>query len=250
MKVESIPAYQVPEADYARLLGYPPGKPLEGRVAEVAKASREWLARHSRPWTRWRVLRIVGLERDAVLVEGGAILRSQPLARGVSEHRCDRLAAVAASAGPEVDEQARRLWSAGRPDEAYFLQRLAAATVEWSVADAVGRLEREVDRRAVVTQSPGYRGWDLEDQPSLLRVVRGGETGELPGPLQVLSSGALLPQMSKLSAHGLTCLSSGDHDAGRRPRNPCSPCRQPACQYRRRSRPIAGWRPWLRLAPG
>ncbi len=225
-----IPAYQVSEADYARLLGYPPGKLLEGRAAEVAKASREWLARHGRPWTRWRVLPVERVDRDAVVVEGRPALRRRPLARGVSDHQCDRLAAVAASAGPEIDEQARKLWSAGRPDEAYFLQRLAAAVVEWSVADAVGRLERDTGLRAAVTQSPGYRGWDLKEQTSLLRLVSGSETGDLPGPLRILASGALLPQMSKLSAHGLTTLSPS------RDQNPCSPCRQP-CQYRRPSRP-------------
>ncbi len=232
MIADRAAAHEVSEADYARLLGYPPGKLLEGRVAEVAGASREWMARHGRPWTRWRVLSVVRLDRDMVVVEDGAALRSRPLARGVSEHRCDRLAAVAASAGPEIDDEAQRLWSAGKPDEAYFLQRLAAAVVEGSVADAVRRLERETDRRAAVTQSPGYRGWDLKEQASLVRLVTGNGAGDLPGPLRVLPSGALLPQMSKLSVHGLTRLSPSA-----RSETACSPCRQPACQYRRRSRP-------------
>ncbi len=226
-------AYRVSDADYARLLGYPPGKPIEGRAAEVAEASRQWLARHGRPWTRWRVLSVERVDRDAVVVEGGAALRSRPLARGVSDHRCDRVAAVAASAGPEIDEEARELWDSGRPDEAYFLQRLAAAVVEASVAGAVRRLERDTGLRAAVTQSPGYRGWDLTEQTSLLRLLTGGEIGVLPGPLRVLDSGVLLPQMSKLSAHGLTIRPAGDAEESR---NPCSPCRQP-CRYRRRSRP-------------
>ncbi len=223
-------SYEVSDADYARLLGYPPGRLLKGRVAELAAASREWMARHARPWTRWRILPVVRVDRESVVVEGGAALRSPPLARGVSDHRCDRLATVAASAGPEVDEEAESLWSAGKPDEAYFLQRLAAAVVEWSVADAVRRLERDTDRRAAVAQSPGYRGWDLEEQANLLRLLTGG----LPGALRVLDSGALLPQMSKLSAHGLTSLR--DRDDTVKSENPCSPCPQP-CQYRRRSRP-------------
>ncbi len=234
MRVGRAPAYEVSDADYARLLGYPPGKPLEGRAAEVAQASREWLARHGRPWTRWRVLSIERVDRDAVVVEGGATLRSRPLARGVSDHGCDRVAAVAASAGPEIDDQARELWAAGKPDEAYFLQRLAAAVVEGSAADAVRRLERDTDRRAAVTQSPGYRGWHLKEQTSLLRLVTGSRASDLPGPLRILDSGALLPQMSKLSAHGLTTRPGKDAES---PPNPCSPCRQPSCQYRRRSRP-------------
>lgn len=229
---DRAPAYEVSEARYARLLGYPPGKLLEGGAAEVAEASREWMARYARPWAHWRVLSITAVEPDVVVVEGAAVLRSGPLARGVGEYRCTHLAVMAASAGPEVDEQAERLWSSDRPDEGYFLQRLANAVVEWLVADALCCLEQETGHRAAVTQSPGYPGWDLAEQPTLVRLLR-GKTGLL-GPLQVLESGALLPQMSKLSVYGLNHGLDGETAQSQ---NPCAPCRQPSCQYRRRNPP-------------
>jgi hypothetical protein len=80
--------------EYARLLGYPAGKSLEGAVLERAEQASSWYERH-------------GLPR--VLVR-------------------DR--AVAITAGAEVEAEIARLWREDRVDEAYFLDRFAAGVVE------------------------------------------------------------------------------------------------------------------------
>lgn len=82
------------EAEYARLLGYPPGKSLEGTVGQRAEQARDWYEIHGQP---------------------------QVFAR----HH-----AVAITAGGEVEIEIARLWKADRVDEAYFLDRFATGVVE------------------------------------------------------------------------------------------------------------------------
>jgi hypothetical protein len=86
------------EREYARLLGYPWGRPLEGDVRGRAEQAAEWYRRHGRP-------RVYLRELDS-----------------------GRVAAL--SAGPEVEQEVDRLWEADRVDEAYFLDRYGAAVVE------------------------------------------------------------------------------------------------------------------------
>jgi hypothetical protein len=88
--------------EYARLLGYPRGKPLEGDVLARAEEAIGWYRRHGKPMIYTRV---VGNET---------------------------LAAI--TAGSEVEDEVAKLWKAERVDEAYFLDRLAAAVVEHSAA--------------------------------------------------------------------------------------------------------------------
>ncbi len=87
--------------EYARLLGYPPGKALEGAVIERAEQASVWYELNGRP-------------------------------RVFARHN-----AVAITAGAEVEVEVARLWKEDRVDEAYFLDRFAAGVVEHLVR-AVG----------------------------------------------------------------------------------------------------------------
>jgi hypothetical protein len=84
--------------EYARLLGYPPGKPLEGDVLARANQAIDWYRFNGNPRVYTRV---VGAESFAAI-----------------------------TAGSEVEEEVLRLWAEDRVDEAYFLDRLAATVVE------------------------------------------------------------------------------------------------------------------------
>ena len=44
------PDIDVQEAEYQRLLGFPPGYVLEGRVRELADWARKWFVESSRSW--------------------------------------------------------------------------------------------------------------------------------------------------------------------------------------------------------
>ncbi len=91
----------IPLDEYARLLGYPPGKPLEGDVFLRAVEAIAWYREHGRP----------------------------------REMRRGHVAAF--TAGPEVQARVAELWEQDRVDEAFFLDRLAAGIVE-QMARATG----------------------------------------------------------------------------------------------------------------
>ncbi len=133
----------IPIEEYARLLGYPPGKPLEGAVLERAEQASAWYQRFGHP----RVL-----VRDFV---------------------------AAITAGTEVEEEIARRWKQDRVDEAYFLDRFAAGVVE-HLARSIG-------------VSPGSRGWDIERQFELMKIL-GPEA-----PVELLPSGMMKPVNSLLA---------------------------------------------------
>ena len=91
----------IPLDEYARLLGYPPGKPVEGDVLVRAEEAIAWYREHGRR----------------------------------REMRRGHIAAF--TAGPEVEARVAELWKQDRVDEAYFLDRLAAGIVE-QMARATG----------------------------------------------------------------------------------------------------------------
>jgi hypothetical protein len=159
--------------EYARLLGYPAGKPLEGDVLARAEEALAWYRRHGKP----RVYtRLVGNEIVAAI-----------------------------TAGSEVAGEVAALWETDRVDEAYFLDRLAAAVVE-DLAASLGN-----------GRSPGHRGFPMEDQAKLHALVE-------PEGIELLPSGMLSPVHSLLAVYGTEEASL----------SPCARC-DFRCSYRRKA---------------
>ncbi len=159
--------------EYARLLGYPAGKPLEGDVLARAEEAIDWYRRHGKPRVESRV---VGDETFAAI-----------------------------TAGREVEDEIANLWEADRVDEAYFLDRLAAAVVE-HLAASLGN-----------GRSPGHGGFGIEEQAKLHRLVA-------PEGVELLPSGMLRPVHSLLAVYGPEEASS----------SPCSRCDW-RCSFRRKA---------------
>jgi len=136
--------------EYARLLGYPPGKPLEGAVLARAEQASAWYERNGRP----RVL-----VRDSV---------------------------AAITAGAEVEEAIARRWKEDRVDEAYFLDRFAAGVVEHlarSIGVSPGSQGWEIERQVELMKLLGAEApvellpsGMLKPVNSLLALVTGGST--------------------------------------------------------------------------
>jgi len=99
-----------------------------------------------------------------VLLQSGPPLRSEALAARLRAGSAHALMVAVASAGPEVADEAARLWGAGRLDEAYFLDRLAAAIAEGllvHVSSAACRSLVPRRERLLPHLSPGCGDWDL-----------------------------------------------------------------------------------------
>jgi hypothetical protein len=159
--------------EYARLLGYPAGKPLEGDVLARAEEALDWYRRRGKP----RVYsRVVGDETFAAI-----------------------------TAGTEVEDEVAKLWREERVDEAYFLDRLAAAVVE-HLAASLGN-----------GRSPGHRGFGIEEQAKLHALVE-------PEEIDLLPSGMLRPVHSILAVYG-------PEDASL---SPCARC-DFRCSFRRKA---------------
>ena len=165
----------VDEREYARLLGYPWGTELERDVRCLAEEAAVWFESHCRP-----LVYCVG-------------------------------SVTAITAGAEVDRETARLWDAGRVDEAYFLDRYAAAVVEKLVAELGPH------------QKPGTGGSAFEEQWKLFEVIK-----PLNPEIGMLPSGMLTPKNSVLAF-----VERGSADL--QVSNPCTKCNMPGCSFRRKT---------------
>jgi hypothetical protein len=141
---------------------------------------------------------------------------------------------AAVSAGPEIEQEAQKLWREEKPDEYYFLEVLGSAVVERLTTMTGARLSAWAEGREMAVlphYSPGYPEWDIAEQSRLLGLLKGA--GNLSGNLEALESGALRPKKSLLAVFGLT-----RHTGGVRRLTElvaCESCSLASCQYRRRS---------------
>jgi len=222
----------VRESDYRRLLGYPRHHVPGERADELAEWARRLYAEHCRPWVYMREVEL-RVASDALLLDG-----IEFGSRQLREHllQADAVGAVlvAASAGANCEDHARRLWEEAKPDEYFFLEVFGSAVVESLVATTSGRIcdmaERD-GKMAVPHYSPGYTGWDVADQEKLFNLITRGMSQPLPEAVEVLPTGMLRPKKSILAVFGLTLRTARAIKSARMV--PCTSCSFSPCQYRR-----------------
>jgi len=229
---ETGPAVLVEEAEYVRLLGYPRGFVLDGRARELAVWARTWYADHGVPWICARETDCLEIESGCVRIDDAAFA-SERLRQTLHRAEAHGVALAAVSAGSELECEAERLWRDQRPDEYYFLETFGSAVVERLVTAAGARLCAAAEKQGMAVlphYSPGYPEWDIAEQPRLLTLLTSRQA--LPGPLEVLESGALRPKKSLLAVFGLTRRT----ELLQRLEEliPCQNCSFTPCQFRRR----------------
>ena len=231
--VDASPPVDVQTAEYVRLLGYPRGRLLEGRAADLADWAREWYARHGRPWVYARQTDRLALDDGLVVIDGVA-LHSARVHEALRRARAECVVLAAVSAGPELEEEAQRLWRDERPDEYFFLEIFGSAVVEHLITTTGARLCGWADEQGTAVlphYSPGYPEWDISEQRLLLDLLRGHSGGRLPNDLEVLESGALRPKKSLLAVFGVT--RHVNEVRSLRELVPCENCSFEPCEYRR-----------------
>jgi hypothetical protein len=162
-----------------------------------------------------------------VKLESGIVLQGRTLAAGLYGAEAHAVAVVVASAGHEVAAESARRWEAGLPDEAFFLDRLAAGLAEPLMARAATDLCRGLAPRGehlLPHRSPGCDDWNLADQHRLMEIL-----GDAAGPVTLLESGALRPQHSVLALFGITHRAA----ATANPVAACGRCDLEPCAFRR-----------------
>lgn len=231
--IELQPDIHVHEAEYVRLLGYPAGWVLESRAKELADWACSWYAVNGQPWIYAR--RVDGIEvgHEHVMIDSERFT-SKYLRESWRRADAHEVVLSAVSAGRELELEANRLWREERPDEYFFLEVFGSAVVENLIAAVGARVcawAEEERMAALPHHSPGYRQWDVAEQPKLLELIRRRAGRALPGELFVLSSGMLNPKKSQLAVFGVT------RYVERVQRSidlvPCASCTYSPCQYRR-----------------
>jgi hypothetical protein len=220
--IDTAPEVRVDPAEYHRLLGYPRDAELSDRAQELAGNARDWYRRHGSPWLYARQV-----DRDRV-----DSFTSQRLAAMLRQSEAHSAFLVAVSAGPETEEQARKLWLEEKPDEYFFLETFGSAVVEQLITSAGARLCAWADGESMAVlphYSPGYSQWDIAEQTPLLNLIE--SRAELPGRLETLESGALRPKKSQLAVFGVT--RHADRVRQLADLVPCQNCSLAHCQFRR-----------------
>jgi len=227
------PEVTVQEAEYKRLLGFPPHYDLDGRTRELADAATQWYAEHGRPWIYARQTSGIKLTNDRIQLDGSEF-SSQQLHDQFASANANAAVMVVVSAGKECEERARELWQENKPDEYFFFEMFGSAVVENLITVASGKICGWADAQGMVAlphYSPGYSGWDVSDQVKLWNLILPKNGRALPGELHVMDTGMLRPKKSLLAVVGITA----DAERARHFAKlvPCENCSLPACQYRR-----------------
>ena len=227
----TLPDVSVRPEEYTRLLGYPSGWVIEGRAQELADWARSWFVTNGRPWIYARQAEAVEITASSVQIEG-VPFTSKALRETLQQAEAHGVILVAVGAGPEAEEEARRRWEEGRPDEYFFLEVFASAVVEHLRTMTGANLCDWAEQHAMAIlphYSPGYPEWDVAEQSRLLTLMKSKQP--LPSCVDVLDSGMLRPKKTLLAAFGLT------HHTERLRRLtdliPCENCSFTPCQYRR-----------------
>jgi len=231
--LDAFPDANVQPAEYKRLLGYPRDSVIEGRARELADWARHWYAKNGQPWVYARQSENLSITNGSILIDG-VTFTSARLQKTLYEAEAHSAILVAVSAGPEVAEEAAKLWNEEKPDEYFFLEIFGSAVVEHLTTMTGARLCAWAENREMSIlphYSPGYPEWDIAEQPRLLELMKRTAT-QTPCQIDVLDSGMLRPKKSLLAVFGMTRRT----DRVRRLTPdliPCESCSFSTCQYRR-----------------
>jgi hypothetical protein len=226
------PVITVAEADFLRALGFPTGHAPSERVTALARQTRKWFERNGRPWVFARRAGLLTLSKNHSEIED-VIFRSARLTKRFTKAEAVSAILAVVCAGREIEIEAQRCWQANRPDEYFFLEGFAVAVVEQLMAIVSARLCAEVESHGLSVLphlSPGYAGWNLTDQVSLVRLM---QRRDWPAGLDfdVLPSGQLTPKKSHVALFGLALKS--DRLRCLTEMIPCEDCCWHPCSFRR-----------------
>ncbi len=189
---------------------YPELGPVASEVHATAAAMAAHALEVAAPAAWLRELTIRAIDGARVELDGGATLSSAALSAALQGAVAVQLFVV--TLGPRVDARVSELFEAMDGLEGLFLD-----TAGWVVVQsALGAVRKRLGTRARargfrVTRrvGPGYLDWPLAEQPVVVGALAAGEA--LPG-IEVLESGAILPEKTLTGLYGLVPLASPNQE--------------------------------------
>ncbi len=184
---------------------YPDIAPVAAEVRATAGAMAAHALEIATPmaWLRQVSIRVIDAAR--VELEGGAIVTSATLANSVREGTAAQLFVV--TLGARLDERVSELFEAMDGLEGLFLDTAGWVVVQsalGAVRRRVGAKARADGYRVARRAGPGYLDWPLAEQSAVVRTLAAGEAL----PIEVLDSGAILPEKTITGLYGLIPLAT------------------------------------------
>ena len=171
------------------------------------------------------VIRDINMVQDSrVVIEGSIVFENQVIASLLEQ--CEKAAVFMVTIGEHLEETAYRLAEEGLIVQAMVLDAVGSVAAE-EVADFVQGRIGEVARAQgfCISQrfSPGYCGWDIEQQNMVFRAVDGDSVG-----IHLTDGCLMIPRKSISGIIGIgLCNNNVEHY------NPCKTCDKHDCQGRR-----------------
>jgi len=180
---------------------YPDLAPVAAEVRATAAAMAAHALEIARPvgWLRQVAVRAVDSTR--VELEGDAVLNSATLATLLRESSAVQLFVV--TLGPQIDARVHQLFEAMDGLEGLFLDTAGWVVVQSALSAVRKRCAakaRGEGYRLTRRIGPGYLDWPLEEQAIVFRALAGGDA---LAPIEVLESGAILPEKTLTGLFGL-----------------------------------------------
>lgn len=202
-----------PPIDSARLLRihkYTDPSQVRPIIVEAAERAIQEAAVLSRPTAHYVVVDIESLKDGDLRLSGGVEFSCPMFDERLAG--CERLIAFVMTLGPELDAKTISLIEdVFEPLDALFLETAGWLTIEAATRKLAGHLRAEAARegwRMSLRMGPGYDyrvdngsgrvRWDLTQQEALFRLFEGS-----PLPVELMSSCAMLPKMSRSGVYGL-----------------------------------------------
>ena len=202
-----------PAIDVARLLRihkYTNPSKVRPAIVEAAERAIREAAALSEPTASYTVAGIESLKNGEMLLTGGIGFNCPAFDEHLAE--CERLIAFLITLGPRLDAKSLSLVEdVFEPLDALFLETAGWLTIEAATRKLAAELRAEAAHdgwRMSLRMGPGYEyrqhngrprvRWDLTQQTALFRLFE-----ESPVPVELLSSCAMVPKMSRSGVFGL-----------------------------------------------
>ena len=197
-------------ADQILRAHYPDIAPVAAEVRATATAMATHALEIAAPVAWWRQVAIRRIDDARVELEGGAIAVSATLANSLRGSSAVQLFVV--TLGPQLDQRVSQLFEAMDGLEGLFLDTAGWVVVQSALGAVRRRLGAKVRAdgyRLTRRAGPGYLDWPLAEQSALVGTLAAGET--LPA-IEVLDSGAILPEKTITGLYGLIPLAASNKE--------------------------------------
>lgn len=180
---------------------YPKSVPVAPEVRATAAKMAAHALEIAAPMAWLRQVAVRGIDGGSVELEGGATVKSAALSASLQDAVAAQLFVV--TLGPRLDERVSQLFEAMDGLEGLFLDTAGWVIVQSALGAVRRRLAvtaRAAGFRVTGRAGPGYLDWPVSEQPAIVAALSAGET--LPG-IEVLESGAILPEKTMTGLYGL-----------------------------------------------